>query len=357
VVTVVAMAGTTLGLAVTATVRHGQADGARSAVGGDARLDAEPGEDLASLARDVDDAAGVRAAAAGRVEEGVRVSSAKGVEVVRLVVIDSADYERLLVASDLADDPQLYRLRSTATGPAPVLVRGGDSRLEGDLRLLWEDVEVPLTVVGAAPDVDAAAGPVVLVDAQAFAAAGGVAPPNTVWAVGRGAADAITATAAKTEPVGSAVTYADELLRRRDAPLPSALVALAVVSSGVLLAFAILGAVLAAVAGAPARGEALGRLRALGLPARDVRRLLVGELLVPVAIAAIVGWAIGAACAHLVLGALSLELVTGQPDAPTPLVPWWTLLAVGVLLGAVVLVASLELHSVRRRPLGQLLRS
>lgn len=39
------------------------------AVGGDARLDAEPDDDLVSLARSI--------------EDGVRVSSARGVEVVR----------------------------------------------------------------------------------------------------------------------------------------------------------------------------------------------------------------------------------------------------------------------------------
>ncbi|RYC07147.1 FtsX-like permease family protein [Nocardioides zhouii] len=356
VVTVVAMAGITLGLALTGTVRQGQADGALSAVGGDARIDAEPDDGLLDLAHDLEDATGVRAAAAGRVEEGVRVSSARGVEVVRLVVVDSAAYERLLLASDLAEAPGLGRLRSPAAGPAPALVRGGDARLVGDLDVTWEEADVPLTVVGTAPDVGAPARAVVVVDAEAFAVAGGVAPPNTVWAVGPGSSAAVAA-AAPEVPESSVATYADELRTRRDAPLPSVLVALALVSSAVLLALAILAAVLAAVVGAPARAAALGRLRALGLPTRDVWRLLVVELALPVAVAAIAGSAVGAAGAHAVLGSLSLELVTGQPGTPSLVVPWWSGLAVLVLLAAVVVVAALELRSVLRRPLGEVLRA
>ena len=42
-----------------------------------------------------------------------------------------------------------------------------------------------LDVVGEAPRVGAATDPVVVVDAAAFAAAGAVADPDTIWAVGR----------------------------------------------------------------------------------------------------------------------------------------------------------------------------
>ncbi len=240
----------------------------------------------------------MQAAAAGRVEDAVRVSSSRAAAVVRLVVVDHAAYERLLEAGGLADGARLDRLGSGTTTPAPALVRGGGADLVGDLTVVWDDATVRLTVVGSAPDVDGARTPVVVVDVEAFAAAGGAAPPNTVWAVGPGAPAAVEAAAADVESVDSVVTYADELAARRDAPLPSALATLALVSSAVLLALAVLGTVLAAVAGAPARGAALGRLRALGLPTRDVWRLLVVELTLPVAVAAIAGSASARCCAR-----------------------------------------------------------
>ena len=360
VVTVVATAGITLGLALTATVRDGQAEGARSAVGGDARLVAEPDAALTDVAADLENTPGVRAAAAGRIEDGVRVSSSRAAAAVRLTVVDHIAYERLLEAGELADGAGLARLAPIpggSTGPAPALVRGGGADLVGDLTVVWDDTTVPLTVVGAAPDVDGVDGPVVVVDAEAFAAAGGTADPNTVWAVGAGAPDAVQAAAADVEEVDSVVTYADELGRRRDAPLPSTVASLAVVSSAVLLALAVLATVLAAVAGAPARGAALGRLRALGLPVRDVRRLLLAELAVPVTVAALVGVALGAGCAHAVLGALSLELVTGQPGSPSANVPWWSVLPAAVLVAVAVVVAELELRAIRRQALAGLLRS
>ncbi len=357
VVTVVAMAGITVGLAMTATVRQGQADSALSAVGADARLDAEAAADLTSTAARLEDAPGVRAAAAGLVEDGVRLSSGRGVDVVRLVVVDPDAYGRLLRASGLGDAPDLARLPTDDAGPVPALVRGLEGELRGDVTLAWGDLDIPLVAVGVAPDVDDSTDPVVVVDAAAFAAAGAVAPPDTVWAVGAGAGDALEAAARDVDAVDSVERYSDELAQRRDAPLPSALVALAVVSAGVLLALAILAAVLAAVAGAEARGQSLGRLRALGLPRRDVRRLLVVELTAPVAVAALVGLALGVAGSYALLDHLSLELVTGQAGPPSLVVPWWGAVAALLLVGAVLVVASVELRAVRRQALARLLRT
>ncbi len=351
VVTVVAMAGVALALSVTATVRDGQESSALATVGGDARIDTEPDPSVADLAGEVADARGVEAAVAARVEDGVRVSSAGGVEVVRLVVVDTDAYERLLHASALPDAPQLERL-APGDGAVPALA-GGD--LAGELTLTWDDADIVLTSVGTAPDVDASVDPVVVVDAGAFAAAGATAYPDTIWAVGSGAADAITAVAGGLD--ADVLTYADERDARRDAPLPSALATLALVSVVLLLALAVVGAVLAAVAGEPDRSRSVGRLRALGLPHRDVRRLLVTELAAPVALAALAGWVLGAACAYALTGSLSLELVTGQSEPPSPVVPLWGAALAAVPVGAVLLVAAAELRAVRRRALATLLRS
>lgn len=353
----VAVAQLTLAVALAATEREGQSAGALTAVGGDARLDTEPDAALRQIGLGVDDAPGVRAVAVGRVEDGVRISSQRGVEVVRLVVVDASSYQRLLEVSELGDAPQLARLRRTEDGQVPALVLGSDTGPRDGPILRWEDTTIPLDVVGTAPDVNASGGPVVVVDTESLADAGVVAPPDTMWVVGPDANSAIGAVDERASVAGSVVLYADELDRRRDAPLPSGIAGLAAASSMLLLVLAMLGTVLAAAAEAPSRGESLGRLRALGLPQRDLWRVVVGDLVVPVVVVAIAGLMWGVSCAYSVLDWLSLELLTGQPGPPEPLIPWWTALVVVALVSNALAVAGLEWRRVQRRALAQLLRS
>jgi len=352
-----AVAQVTFGVSLAATTRDGQAAGALSAVGGDARIDAQPAPTLVRTAGEVARAPGVEAVVAGRVEDGVRVSASGDVAAVRLVVVDAAALEDLLATSDLADAPQLARLRTDAAGRVPALLRGGSSGLRDGPNLRWEDASVPLDVVGTAPDVDASVDPVLVVDAESIAAAGVVAPPDTVWAVGPGAADALRAVAPGVAGSDPVVTYADELDTRRDAALPSAVVALAAASGALLMLLALLGTVLAAAADAPARGSSCGRLRALGLADRDLRRVLVGELVVPVGVSGLVGLVVGVVCAHAALGSLSLERLTGAPGSPEPVVPWWTVVLVVVLVACAAALSVLEWQRTRRTPLAQLLRT
>ncbi|MEI5676123.1 MULTISPECIES: FtsX-like permease family protein [unclassified Nocardioides] len=346
-VATVAVAQLTVGVALAATEREGQAAGALLVVGGDARLTTAPGADLSPA---VAAAPGVRAATSGRVEDGVRASSRGSADSVRLVVVDASSYASLLAASALPDAPRLARLRGGGDR-VPALLLGGDAGLRDGLVVRWDDENVPLDVVGTAPRVDASVDPVVVVDAAAFADAGAVARPDTVWAVGPGAADALEATGA-----GVVLRYDDELAARRDAPLAAGLVRLAVATSALLLLLAVLGVVLAAAAEAPARGESLGRLRALGLGDRELRRVLGAELVVPVAVAALAGLALGVGASAATFGSLSLERITGQTTAPDLVLPWWTVLAVVVLVGAVLVVARVEWRRLRRRSLAGLLR-
>jgi len=356
-VLVVAVSGTTVAGALVATGHAGQAAGALSAVGGDVRIDAEPQADLQQVALDAEDEPGVVAAAAGRVEDGVRLSSGGAVEVVRLVVVDTTAYAELRSASGLPDAPQLARLTEGAPGTVPALLLGGGPTLAEAPTLRWEDVSVALDVVGTAPDVDASADPVLVVDTAGFADAGAVALPDTLWMAGPGADDAVDAVVAEVTGVDAVVRRTDEVDGRRSAPLPSALLGLAAATSALLVLLGLLGILLSAAADAPERAGSLGRLRALGLPDRDLRRVVVGELVVPVAVAALAGWLLGVACAHAVLGSLSLELLTGQAVAPGTVVPWWTVLVVPVLVAPTVVVALLEGRRVRRRELAQLLRT
>lgn len=352
---VVTVSGATFGAALVATLHDGQAAGALALVGGDARLDARPDPALRDVAREVGGAPGVRAAAAARVDDGVRVTAHGGSAFVRLAVVDAAAYEQLLRASDLPDAPRLARLRSEVADRVPALLLGGPAGLREDPVLRWEDAAVPLVAVGTAPDVGASADPVVVVDADTLAAFGVVAEPDTVWAVGTGAASGLED---KGRAPGRAVTtYDDELERRRDAALPSAMVDLATASCALLLALGLLAVALASSTDAPGRATALGRLRALGSSDPDLRRTLLGEVVTPVLVAASAGLAVGAGCAWTALGRLSLENLTAAPESPAVVVPWWTVGSVVLLAGSAVALALLDWHRVRRTPLAELLRT
>jgi putative ABC transport system permease protein len=350
----VAVLHLTFGLALAATEHQGQAAGALLSVGGDARLSTAPDAAVEEIAAEVTSAPGVEAVAAGRVEDGVRASSRQSATAVRLVVVDAAAYERLLAKSALPDAPDLGRLAEPRGDRVPALLVGGDAGLRDRLVVSWDDDVVPLEVVGTAPRVDASVDPVVVVDAGSFLAAGAVAEPNTVWAVGPEAPSALRTAAG---PTGSIEGYADVLTARRDAPLASGLVDLAVGGSVLLLLFAMLGVVLSAAAEAPARAESLGRLRSLGLSSGELRRALVAELLAPVVLTVLTGLACGVVAVSAMFGSLGLEQVTGQSTAPDLVLPWWPLLA-GLALGATVfVVAQVEAGRLRRTSLAGLLRA
>jgi putative ABC transport system permease protein len=342
-VVTVAVAQLTLGAALAATERSRPGAGGLEAVGGGAPPTAPPSAAVGSIAQRVARRPGVRAVAAARVVDGAQVSSTGSADAVRLVVVDASAYERLLAASPLPDAPQLSRLRGGGRDRVPALLLGGDSGLRDGLAVSWDGTSVPLDVVGTAPQVGTSTDPVVVVDAGAFTRAGALAQPDTVWAVGPSAGAALEAAAGDT---GTVLRYADELDLRREAPLPAALVVLAV-----------LGVVLAAAAEAPPREESLGRLRSLGLPDADLRRVLAGEVAMPVALATVAGLVLGGVAALATFGSLSLDLVTGQQGSPALVVPWWTVLAAVVLVAAALVVAGAQWRRLRRRPLAELLRS
>ena len=359
VVVVIAVAQLTLGTALAATQQRGQESGALLAIGGDARLKTAP-------TRLVADRAAAVAEAPGRPCRGRRTcrgQDAGGVGVHRRLgppgggrrcgLRTTARRERP------ADAPQLARLTTTVgdDAPVPALLLGGPAGLENGLSVRWgQDVSVALDVVGEAPRVDGTTDPVVVVDVAAFAAAGAVADPDTVWAVGTGAAEALQAAA----EAGSGRHGADvrrRLTRLRDAPLPAALVSLSVVASLLLVLLAGLGVVLGAAVDAPGRATALGRLRSLGLADRELRRVLAGELLAPVVASVATGLVVGVVTAWSTFGWLGLEDVTGQSETPQLVVPLWTWLAALALPMAALVLSARQSSRLRRTSLAQLLRT
>jgi putative ABC transport system permease protein len=130
--------------------------------------------------------------------------------------------------------------------------------------------------------------------------------------------------------------------------------ALAAVAAAVVLA--LLTVAFTVLAGAPARGRALSRLRTMGLSGRQSRRLLVYELVPLIAAALLAGALAGIALPGLVGPALGLGGFTAGVAARTYVDP---LLAGGVLVVAVLaMAAALAVENVvnRRLRLGEVLR-
>jgi len=356
----VAAALATFALTLDATADRGLADGAWRTVGADARIDVNPtsGVDVDALARSIAAAPGVRQAVAAQVIDSARVTTDATLVTPRVVIVDAAAFQRLLATTPLPDAPALAQLGAVRQGDVPALVRSGDGSLRPGMRLrLPRDDDAPaigLTAVGTAPAVGGT-GDVVIVDAAALTAAGVPDVPNTVWVTGPGTARAVTA---NTPAATSAVFRADLLHERRAAPLTAGLLRLAGISTAALLALGLLGLALGAAAGAPERWQTLSRLRTLGLRVREARWVAAGELLPPVAVAAVGGPLLGILLAHLTFGPLALRLLVGSDGDPAVTVPWWgaALLAVA-FLAAVAVVVPVESALRRRRRLSEVLRA
>ena len=247
----------------------------------------------------VGEAPGVRAAVAGRVAEMTLASSVSTGASVRLVIVDARAYEQLLATSDLPDAPQLERL-TTAGGedaPVPALLLGGPPGLEDGLHVRWgANDDVALDVVGEAPRVDAATDPVIVVDAAAFAAAGARADPDTIWALGPGAPEALHA-AAEEDPADTVLTFDEVLtsLRERRCPLrwctwPSRPHCCSCCWPG----SAWCSVPRSTPRPAPPRSDGCARWAS---PTQDLRRVLAGELVAPVLASVLTGLVVGVATA------------------------------------------------------------
>ncbi len=194
-VVAVAVAELVLTGALASTSQRGQEPGALLAVGGDARLDrrARPGTAGAGGRRR---RAARRRGGRRRPGRGRRAAlvGARGDGGAARRRRRPGATERLLRPAPAARTPPSWPGSLVARdGAVPALLLGGPScRGEppgGD----WNDTDVPLTVVGDAPRTSRRPSTrCVVVDADAFAAAAGDGvDPDTVWAVGPGAAAAL----------------------------------------------------------------------------------------------------------------------------------------------------------------------
>jgi putative ABC transport system permease protein len=355
-VMVVAVALTTFTLALGSTAGRGLEDASWRAVGADVRVDAgtASGADVTALARTVSAAPGVDHVVAAQVTDGVRITNESTLVTPRLVVLDAAEYARLLAGTPLPDAPKLAELTARGGGELPALVRSADGGLAPGMRLQLpgqDGQSLQLIAIGTAPAIGDS-GDVVYVDSGALRDAGVPVEPNTLWLSGPGAADAV-----RDAAVVEVTVRAEVAQERRAAPLTAGLLTLTWIAAAVLTALGLLGFVLGAAAGGPQRWATLGRLRTLGLRTRDTRTVAAVELLPPVLLAVLGGPLLGLLLAALTFGSLALRLVVGG-DSPPPLtMPWWTLAPlVAILLAAVPVAGAAETILRRRQGLGELLR-
>ena len=125
-------------------------------------------------------------------------------------------------------------------------------------------------------------------------------------------------------------------------------------AAGIVLALLAVG--FSVVTGAKARGQALSRLRTLGLSSGQGRRLLTYELVPLIALGALVGSAVGALLPTLIGPALGLSSFSDGAEVVLALDPRLAGAACGLVVVAVVLAVVIEAMMNRRARLGEVLR-
>lgn len=371
--------------ALAGTARSGQDDGAWDAVGADVVVrTTAPDASLEDVAGTLASADGVDAVAVGRAQDDSQVFGVRGVDTVRVLAVDPGPYGDLLARTPfgaapslaLLDDASAAARTRTTPGPLPALVPA--ALLGTDASLRWGDVTLDLGPVGETPALPARdAGSTdltVVVDRAALAAVAEAlahvrsertgsrqvdavlvaADPDTVWAVGPGAATA--ARTAATTAGADTLTRAQWLADRRSDPLTGGLVALVVLVAVVGAGLASTVVVLDAAATAPARARSLATARVLGLRSRSAARVAAGELLPSTLVGALGGAVLGVLLVGALVGPLALRLVTGQATDPDVAPAWWAAVPVALLAATVLAVVAVESSTRRRERLGQVLR-
>jgi putative ABC transport system permease protein len=128
------------------------------------------------------------------------------------------------------------------------------------------------------------------------------------------------------------------------------------VGAGGAIVLALLAVGFAVVTGAQARGQALSRLRTLGLSSGQGRRLLAYELFPLIALGALVGAAVGALLPRLIGPALGLSQFTSGAEAVLGVDPRLAVVAFGLVVVAVVMAVAIEAMMNKRTHLGEVLR-
>ncbi|MBT0769586.1 ABC transporter permease [Kineosporia sp. J2-2] len=211
---------------------------------------------------------------------------------------------------------------------------------------------VPVRVTAVVPDVPSAPGRgAMLADidtlGRALIARGDLAAPGNTWWVAR----ATDPGAVRTLGLGKVTTRDAVYQELSKGPLRAGVPAALFLLVPAVLLLALGGLTLHIVSDLRVRAGQTDRLRALGLPRRTVRGLLLaqhgGLLVLLVAAGAVVG-----AVATRLVGPLLIRSDLGAPPIPGPLVVWpWfpeTVLVFGLLAACLVVVRAVAQAQVRR---------
>lgn len=354
---VVAAAIAAIASSAAATVDAGRTAAAWDVVGADAAVSTTASGGLPPEVAAMDGRDGLTVATA-EMFPGAQVIGQGIDRSVNVLAVDAGALARLLAATPAPDAPVLSQLAEEQTDPLPVLVAGLPGWDAATLRLGQETVAT--RSVGGAPALPRQLAPgqggTVVVERTALARVlGHDVPASLGWVAGPDAGTRLRQVLGATD--ARVLTRDDWLAGQAAAPLPRALDSLFTGAWAVAAGLAVLAVVLMAASGAWERTRASAQLRVVGTPRAAASRVAWLESAVPAVLAGVVGLAVGAGLAALLVGALDLRSVTGGRDAPPLVVAWWIVvlpLALGLVARVSVLVAGLRHHN---EPLGSLMRA
>lgn len=276
---------------------------------------------------------------------------------VTVLAVDAEALGRLLALTPAPDAPVLGALAGDLTGLS-VLAAGLPDWREATLRLDGDAVVV--RQAGQAPPLPpqlvlGQQGTLVVDRAALARALGRELPAGTGWLVGPDAEARLRAAVGASDVHILART--EWLAAQAASPLPRALGWLFGWAAATAVGLAALAVVLMVASGSAQRRRAAARLRVIGTPRAAAVRVVWLESAVPAVVASLVGLAVGAGLAWLLVDALHLASVTGGRHPPQLVLAWWPLVlpsALGVVARTAAAVGAAQR---REESLGALLRA
>ncbi len=343
---------------VTATIRDGQVAAAYLAVGADYRLDG-PGfsEDQVD---DVNDADGVTSVAPALLRPEIPVSGDQaGVSNAAFAAVDTQTYPAIAASAsgqdplplgELAEDPDGGGVLRVLTTPGVAESDQGELTLSLGSGIGDIDVEV----VGTLDELPLAQGDeAVVADLGALQEAeGGALRPGTLLVQGDpGAAPVLADLVEQWDAAVELTDRRSQLEATRSLPFVDSTVAVFRAGFVAVAAYGLAAVVLFLLLTAGARAHLAWTLRSLGMSRRQRRAVAALELVPLVTLSVVVGSAVGAWLAHLLIPAVELVTFTGGFDPPDPVVSPGVvgLLALTVVALVAVAMAGVTVLTNRRR--------
>jgi FtsX-like permease family protein len=280
----------------------------------------------------------------GRAPAAVSASAAPAGAITAIFKPGEAGYLTVGVASGVA---QVWVAESFKGGTKPLpaivtrsMLSGSGLHIGSHLELSVQGTDIPIVPVAAVKHLPTVGGgPAVLVDQQALVdtlqLAGAPPPAITEWWLRTSAHPRLSGL-----PPGTATLYRARLARSLLADplaLASQQALLSIAIAAVLLA---LVGMLVSVATAAERSRDLALLHALGMPPRQVARMLALEQAMTAVATSVVGLLFGVALSKVIVPATTLTAQAVRPVPPLLVqVPWLAAAVIAVIMAAVPTIA------------------